>query len=244
MSAGRRLVTTVAIGGLAIAAPPAGAAGLSPKAADQIAALQKVKTSLTAPERKLDSRLLLALRQSTGGGLPAGISKLKPGVTVTRSGFTEVDLRVTAVSGDLLARLKAAGATVRHASKAVDELRAGVPLAALDTIAAWPDVRRVDVALAPLTARMLAGGAAKPRLAAPPAERTKVALAAPLRAALAAAPPADQGTVVSEGDVTHAVDKVRARRHLTGRRSRSPRRCARRSLLRRPIRARWSRRVT
>src|SRR4051812_48748610 len=94
--------------------------------------------------------------------------------------------------------------------------RAGVPLAALDTIAAWPDVRRVDVALAPLTARMLAGGAAKPRPAAPPAERTKAALAAPLRAALAAAPPADQGAVVSQGDVTHAVDKVRERRHLTG----------------------------
>ena len=213
MGAARRRVTILAIGGLALAAPPAGAAGLSAKAADQIAALQQVKTSLTAPERKLDSRLVLALRQSTGRGLPAGISKLKPGVTVTRSGVTEVDLRVTAVSGDLLARLKAAGATVRHASKAVDELRAGVPLTALDTIAGWPDVRRVDVAYAPLTAGMLAGGAAKPRLATPPAERKKAALAAPLRAALAAA---DQGPVVSQGDVTHAVDKVRERRHLTG----------------------------
>ena len=60
---------------------------------------------------------------------------------------------------------------------------------------------------------MLAGGAAKPRLATPPAERKKAALAAPLRAALAAA---DQGPVVSQGDVTHAVDKVRERRHLTG----------------------------
>src|SRR3954463_9085192 len=120
MSARRRRVTILAIGGLALTAPPADAARLSAKAADQIAALQKVKTSLTAPERKVDSRLVLALRQSTGRTLPAGASKLKPGVTVTRAGFTEVDLRVAAVSDDLLARLEATGATVRHASKEVD----------------------------------------------------------------------------------------------------------------------------
>jgi hypothetical protein len=82
MRAARRRVTILAIGGLALAAPPAGAAGLSAKAADQIAALQKVKMSLTAPERKLDSRLALAVRQSRGRGLPSGVSTLKPGVTV------------------------------------------------------------------------------------------------------------------------------------------------------------------
>src|SRR5262245_37130441 len=120
---GARLATTMAIGGLAVAAPAAGAAaptGFSDKAAKQIVALQKIKQSLTPPERKLDSRLVVTLRQRANGSITAGMPRLNTGVAVTKSGGTEVDVQATAVGTDLLARLRAVGAKVRAVSTRLD----------------------------------------------------------------------------------------------------------------------------
>src|SRR4051812_6269786 len=91
------LVTTMAIGGLGVGAPAASAAapaGFSAKATSQIAALQKLKKSLTPTERKLDSRLAVELRQRANPAATARMPKLDTGVEVTKSGATEVDLAV------------------------------------------------------------------------------------------------------------------------------------------------------
>src|SRR4051794_34031776 len=122
-----RLVTAMAIGGLAVAAPAAGAAApadLSAKAAKQIASLQQLKKSLTPAERKLDSRLAVTLRQRASTSATAGMPKLSTGVTVTAADTTEVELLVTAVSGDLLQRLGTVGAHVRTVSKRGDSVLA------------------------------------------------------------------------------------------------------------------------
>src|SRR3954451_9769515 len=134
MRRGWLLVTTMAFGGLAAAAPAASAAppaGFSAKAASQVASLQKLKTSLTPTERKLDSRLAVELRQRSNPAVTAGMPKLDTGVEVTKSGAIDVDLAVTRVSDDLVARLQSVGANVRAVSKRLDAIRADVPLSAL-----------------------------------------------------------------------------------------------------------------
>src|SRR3954452_10143811 len=95
---------------------------------DQIAALQRIKASLTPAERKLDSRLAVQLKQGTAAG--------------TR----EVDIR-----GDVpVAKLRDLGATIRAAGRR--SVRAVVPVSALEQIAHWPGVKRVDAAVGAKTA--------------------------------------------------------------------------------------------
>jgi subtilisin-like proprotein convertase family protein len=144
--------TTVAIAFAAGGAP--GAAADSPldrEAAAQIAALQALKRSQTGAERKLDSRLAVAARRQAGRARLARAPEVDPGVDVRSSGRTEVDVHASAVGDDLLDRLKLVGAQVRHASTRVDSIRAAIPLAALDEVAGWRDVRRVELAAEAMT---------------------------------------------------------------------------------------------
>jgi subtilisin family serine protease len=95
---------------------------------DQIAALQRIKASLTPAERKLDSRLAVQLKQ---------------GAT---SGTREVDIR-----GDVpVSKLRDLGAKIRATSK--HSVRAMVPVSALEQIARLPGVKRVDEAVGAMTA--------------------------------------------------------------------------------------------
>ena len=57
-------------------------------------------------ERKLDSRLVVTLRERQSRSATAAVPKLSTGVTVSKAGATEVDVRATALSGDLLDRLR------------------------------------------------------------------------------------------------------------------------------------------
>jgi subtilisin-like proprotein convertase family protein len=202
----------IAAGGLVLAgAGSAAAAGgtLNARAADQIAALQRIKTSLTPAERKLDSRLAVALRLGSAPSARSALPRLRTGVAVAKSGLIEVDIRVTSVSQDLLRRLRAVGATVRHASPVVRSIRAGVPEAAISRVAAWKDVLNVAPAVGFSTAREPLPGSATPAGKAARVQRIRDALAA-----AQAAP--SQGAVVSEGDKAHAANVARAQTHVTG----------------------------
>jgi len=191
-----RVMATTAILGLWCATPaPADGPdhGLSAKAASQIAALQQVKASLSARERKLDSRLLVTLRRREGA---ARIPRAVTGATVSK-GTTVVDVRAATAGADLLKRLRAVGARVRETSRRAGVVRARIPVDALEKVASWRDVRKVGVAAGWIAASMPT----------PPA-RSKAAEAASLEAALAA--------VVSEGDKAHAADTARTRWRVTG----------------------------
>jgi hypothetical protein len=141
----RALVAMAAVLAIGASEPAAAGVDLDAKAARQIAKLQQFKRSLSLAERKLDSRL--AVRLSGRAIVP----RARTGVSVSK-GSTEVDVRARAVSDDLLDRLKEAGAIVDYASRRVDSVRASIPLAALDEVAAWKDVERVDAAVGSLTA--------------------------------------------------------------------------------------------
>ena len=86
--------------------------------------------------------------------------RLKTGLTAAKSGLVEVDIRVTALSPGILARLRAVGAQLRHASAKARSIRAGVPEAALERIAGWRDVLHVAPAMGFITARETLPGSA------------------------------------------------------------------------------------
>jgi subtilisin-like proprotein convertase family protein len=176
---------------------------LSATAAGQIAALQDIKRSLAPAERKLDSRLAVALRQHANQSATARMPRLTTGVS---TGAAEVDVRSDSVDSDLVERLRDAGANVRHASKEYGTVRAAVPLSALAEVASWKDVERVDIASGAMTARGI-----RP---APP--ESKEARAERLERRMQAALTAQQGAIVSEGDKAHAADTARTRRRVTG----------------------------
>src|SRR3954471_6693209 len=137
---------------------------------DQIAALQRIKASLTPAERKLDSRLAVQLKQGTA------------------SGTREVDIR-----GDVpIDKLRDLGATIRAVSKR--SVRAAVPVSALEQIARWPGVKRVDESVGAKTAGIRPPGWT-------PAKTKELRRAAP---------------VISEGDAAHAADIARAQAHVSG----------------------------
>lgn len=203
---------TLSLTAVATAAPaPANPQDFSATAAAQVAALQKIKTSLSPAERKLDSGLVLATRQQVSKAATAFAPRLQTGVAVSPAGSTSVSVIVTAVSPALLSRLRAAGAVVT--SSTPTQVAVTAPLRSLTTIASWSDVRQVARPAGALTARMTPKPVTAPE--------TKQALAARLDHQLGGAlqkmaVPAGQGTVVSEGDKAEAADKARARFKVTG----------------------------
>lgn len=219
----RRRRTTLLAAGAAVAAlglagaPSAGAGpgGLSAgpsgdpgaTAIAQIAALEKVKASLTPAQRKLDSQLARAVRGTTDASVLAAVPRLRSSVPSGKSALVDVDVAAT-VSGALLDRLAGVGARVVYASKSVGSVRAAVPLSALETVAGWADVQAVRQAARAITANE-----------APVAPLTKQQRTARLEAGLEralATSGAASGPVVSEGDRTHAADTARATTHVSG----------------------------
>jgi subtilisin-like proprotein convertase family protein len=150
--------TGLAVAGLCLCAPAAQAdAKLGAKAKQQIAALQDVKRTLSPVERKLDSRLVVTLRERRSRSATDAVPRLRTGVDVSK-GTTEVDVRATQLSGDLLDRLEAVGAELAYASKPMDSVRATIPLSALKEVGAWRDVRRVEPAVGSIISAVVSEG--------------------------------------------------------------------------------------
>ncbi|MEU4625026.1 S8 family serine peptidase [Actinoplanes sp. NPDC023801] len=220
-------MTVLAAGATVIALAAPGVATAAPadpvtKAYEQIAALQGLKKSLTPTERKLDSRLAIELRKRTDKATTNALPAVSTGVEVSRSGTTEVEIRAEKVGDDLLDRLRKAGAGIRFPSPSTGTVVVEAPLTALPGIAGWKDVTSVGLKHGAITARQT-DPAAKP-VTESKAEKTS-RLETALRTARATAPKAgpsrsavtvDQGSVVSEGDRTHAADTARTRYKVTG----------------------------
>src|SRR4030095_15261595 len=138
--------TVLGLGGLLAVAlsalRPAGFAAaetLSVAAAQQIQSLLAEKESRTPAQRKIDSKLLYAMRQSAGLDAAPGVPSLQTGVAVDSAGTTEVHLTAF-VSVALLSPLRAQGVQILDVYAPARSIRARVPLAALETVAADPSV--------------------------------------------------------------------------------------------------------
>ena len=117
-------------------------------AIDQIGALLQEKHTRTGDQQKLGSQLWYALQASRGQALPgvsdvyaSAVDSVKPDAI----GRARVEIRAV-VSDGLLNQIAAVGGSVRYASVDGGSILATVPLNALETLAAHPDVRHIAAA--------------------------------------------------------------------------------------------------
>jgi subtilisin-like proprotein convertase family protein len=198
----------------ASAAPPAASSGdLPANAVAQIDALARVKLGLSPAERKIDSNLLAADKLRRNVPLAAGVGRVATGVTTDKAGRTTVDIKAT-VSSDMLSRVTALGGSVRDAQRNYGSIRADLPLASLQALAATPGVARVAVARAATTSRI--GTTPKPLSKVEREAQLRKRVTAALGAASPSAVAPRVGAVTSEGDVTHAANTARTRLKVSG----------------------------
>ena len=113
--------------------------GISVNAAQQMLALQQDKASRTPAQRKIDSNILYTIRMLAGQPAAPGVDFLYTGVDLDEQNDIVVDM-VANVTEQLLQQLTAAGAQVLYRNTSLRSIRAIVPPAKIEGIAASPDV--------------------------------------------------------------------------------------------------------
>ncbi len=203
------------------ASTPGGSPGraVAARTAAQIDALAQVKTRLSPAQRKVDSKLLAESRIRSGVPLAVGVARVSTGVSVDQAGLTTVDIKGKVGPG-LLSQVRALGGRVIDSQPRYGAVRAAVPLAGIEALAAAPAVTHVGVAAQAMTSRE---GAAPKRLSKEQREarlRRQVTAAlvkaGALRTATGSAVTPLVGSVTSEGGVTHAADQARAEFQVSG----------------------------
>ena len=184
--------------------------------AAQVAALQKVKSSLTGAERKLDSHLALSLRARNNVALRSALPALDA-LSATKGATVAVDIDVTDVTDSLLGRLRATGASIVYSSPTVRSVRANVPPNALTTVASWRQVRSVHEAGGAMTSRDDRGAPGHTAASVLDKKARAARVEASLKKALKGSTnKLAAGAVTSEGDKAHAADTARQRFKVTG----------------------------
>ncbi len=142
----------------------ADASSLPPEAVRQIEAILAEKAQRTPAQQKVSSNLLRELRVRRGDA-PMAAAALRRSALVSPDGMADVDIAAD-VTPDLLARIGAAGGSLVSSVARYGAVRARIPLAALESIAALDEVR----VIAPAAGVLAAGG----RLAADDVAAAKV----------------------------------------------------------------------
>ncbi len=121
----------------------AGAAGtIRAGAIEQIQAIIADKAQRTPAQQKIDSRLLEAERQRAGRASPNGAPALRTGITPDAKGRVLVDVSAE-VTPALEKAIERLDGDILFSSARFDEIRAAMPLDALERLAARGDVRFV-----------------------------------------------------------------------------------------------------
>ena len=150
---------------------------------DQIASLEQDKQLRTPAQQKIDSNILYTIRMMRGESAVSGVAVLDTGVELDERNRIVVDITAT-VSDALLQQLKKAGATTLDVNAQFHAIRALVPPAQIETIAASADVSFIARRVGSMT------------------HRAKASTASPYPN-WAADFGTGQGSVDSEGDITH-----------------------------------------
>ena len=111
------------------------AQGISEQAANQIKAFAADKEARTPAQRKIGSNLIYATRMNRGLPVVAGVPTVQTGVVVDAAGATVVDIRAN-VDDVLLERIHDLGGEVLDYHIPFRSIRARLPLAVLETLAA------------------------------------------------------------------------------------------------------------
>ena len=112
---------------------------LSDEALRQISALHAEKEGRTPAQQKMDSQLVYATKQNRGQTIALNVPLLRPDVKLNPDGRVLVDLKAN-VTEPLLRELLKAGGEVVNQHPQFQAVRALVPLAAIESLAALPDV--------------------------------------------------------------------------------------------------------
>ena len=202
------LLAVVGLASPAVAAPLPGDKTISAEknAANQIAALQDMKKSLSPAEAKVDTQLVLQQRMSANKRASSAVPMLANGVEQTKGGKVVVDIRGTVTDG-LVKFLTAKGANVQTVSQRYGSIHAEVPLAAVNQIAARKDVTRVEQANGAMTAHDIDNNR-QPETK----EQKRARVERETREALETR----AGTIDSAGDRAHNADTARADIGVTG----------------------------
>jgi hypothetical protein len=116
------------------------AQGLSSNVINQIAAISAEKASRTPAQQKIDSQLLYASRAYRGVPRAPGVPEMLTTVAVDSAGRTVVDIRAQ-VTNPVLAQIRSVGGLIVSAFPRFDAIRAVLPIARLEDLAAMPEVR-------------------------------------------------------------------------------------------------------
>ena len=202
------------------------ASGISHFAAAQMRALQQEKESRTPAQQKIDSNVLYTERMLQGQSAAPGVPYLETGIVLDANDNIIVDM-VANVSDALLGQLSAVGASILYTNPAMRSIRAVIAPGKIEGIAASPDVLFISprqesgnnvVHLKP-SGSVTGGVHPVPDFAAR-AARVRMMLGMPqaVHPATAGTPINNygQGSVETEGDITHQTAYARGSYGVTG----------------------------
>lgn len=150
---GHRVAALVGVLGMLsglLGVPWAAAEPLSAPVRQQIQALVAEKESRTPAQRKMDSQLLYTLRLSRGQPVAPGVTLSRIGAQADSDGALLVDVDAT-VTPELLEFIRQAGGQIINQFPHFRSIRARVPLAFTETLAAHPEVKFVQPAVEAIT---------------------------------------------------------------------------------------------
>lgn len=131
---------------LGVGITPALAQELSAQAQSQIGSLLAEKEARTPTQQKLDSQLIYAAKMQRGQAISSAVETLQVSLPEDSTGQVLVDIDAT-VSRALLKSIGAAGGSVESSFPQYHTLRARLPLAQIEAIAASADVRFIRPAV-------------------------------------------------------------------------------------------------
>jgi uncharacterized repeat protein (TIGR01451 family) len=122
--------------------PPTEPALLSNAAGRQIRALLSEKDSRSAEQRKLSSDLLLSMRSERGRSIREAVPDMRDTLELDTMETAMVDIKAE-ITPALLAEIRQAGGSVVNSFSRYGSIRARVPVAQLETLAASANVRSI-----------------------------------------------------------------------------------------------------
>jgi hypothetical protein len=197
-----------------------GPAGMSMYAAQQIQALEQEKESRTPAQRKIDSNVLYTIRMLRGEPAAPGAPYLYTGVDLDENDNVVVDITAR-VTDQLLQQLNSTGALVLYSNADLRSIRAIVPPSQIENIAASPDVIFISPKQESMTRRVervsLSNASLRWRVA-PGFEQRMLRVRRKLAALLQSSgtPFTGQGSVTTEGDLTHRAFDARGTFGING----------------------------
>jgi uncharacterized repeat protein (TIGR01451 family) len=185
--------------------------------AQQIVAMEQEKNSRTPAQQKIDSNLLYTMRMLRGQAPAPGVPFLYTGVDLDENNNMVVDIAAN-VTDSLLQQLNSAGALVWYANADFHSIRAVISPDELENIAASPDVIFISPKIGSITAGT---GLLRTRLQRPGFAQRAARIRKQLIAALAAraggvANAPGQGSIDTQGDLTHRAADARATFSVNG----------------------------